>query len=54
MAVAETAEGALADAENHPIDVAIVEYHLGGRNGVWVSRKLKRLQEPPQVVIYSA
>ncbi len=54
VAVSETAEGALAEAETHPIDVAIVDYHLGGRNGLWVSRKLKRLQEPPQVVIYSA
>ena len=55
MAVAETAEDALADAPKIiPSTVAIVEYHLGGRNGVWVSRKLKRLQEPPQVVIYSA
>jgi DNA-binding NarL/FixJ family response regulator len=54
VAVSETAEGALAEAESHPIDVAIVDYHLGGRNGLWVSRKLKRLQEPPQVVIYSA
>lgn len=53
VAVAETAEGALADAEHHPIDVAIVDDHLGGSNGLWVSRKLKRLQDPPQVVIYS-
>ncbi len=41
-------------AESHPIDVAIVDYQLGGRNGLWVSHKLKRLQEPPHVVIYSA
>src|SRR5437763_3385845 len=54
VAVSETAEGALAEAENHPIDVAIVDYHLGGRNGLWVSRKLKRLHERPHVVIYSA
>ena len=54
VGVVETAEDALAVAESHPIDVAIVDYQLGGRNGLWVSRKLKRLQEPPQVVIYSA
>jgi DNA-binding NarL/FixJ family response regulator len=41
-------------AESHPVDVAIIDYQLGGRNGLWVSRKLKRLQEPPHVVIYSA
>ena len=54
VGVVETADDALAVAESHPIDVAIVDYQLGGRNGLWVSRKLKRLQEPPQVVIYSA
>ena len=54
VSVVETAEDALAVAETHPIDVAIVDYQLGGRNGLWVSRKLKRLHEPPRVVIYSA
>src|SRR5205085_315604 len=54
VGVVETAEDALAVAESHPIDVAIVDYQLGGRNGLWVSRKLKRLREPPHVVIYSA
>ena len=51
VGVAETAEDALAQAETHPIDVAIVDYQLGGRNGLWVSRKLKRLRDPPRVVI---
>jgi len=54
VGVVETAEDALAVAESNPIDVAIVDYQLGGRNGLWVSRKLKRLREPPHVVIYSA
>ena len=49
--VVETAEDALAVAESHPIDIAIVDYQLGGRNGLWVSRKLKRLRDPPRVVI---
>ena len=34
--------------------MAVVDYQLGGRNGLWVSRKLKRLPEPPGVLIYSA
>jgi DNA-binding NarL/FixJ family response regulator len=34
--------------------VAVVDYHLGARNGLWVSRKLKRVPEPPGVMIYSA
>jgi DNA-binding NarL/FixJ family response regulator len=36
------------------IDVAIVDYHLGGRNGLWVSRMLKRLPHPPRVIVFSA
>jgi DNA-binding NarL/FixJ family response regulator len=50
---------AVADAEDaicvaEPIDVAIVDYQLEGRNGLWLSRKLKRLERPPAVLIYSA
>jgi DNA-binding NarL/FixJ family response regulator len=48
------AEGAVAQAELTGIDVAVVDYHLGGRNGLWVSRRLKQLAEPPRVIIYSA
>jgi DNA-binding NarL/FixJ family response regulator len=47
-----SAEEAMTVAENQPIDVAVVDYHLGARNGLWVSRKLKRLPRPPRVVIY--
>jgi DNA-binding NarL/FixJ family response regulator len=53
-AAVATAEEALAVAEREPIDVAVVDYQLGGRNGLWVSRKLKRLSQPPGVLIYSA
>lgn len=49
-----SAEAALSLAERERIDVAIVDYQLGSRSGLWVSRKLKRLPEPPRVVIYSA
>jgi two-component system response regulator DevR len=49
-----TAEAAVAFAERTRVDVAIVDYQLGGRSGLWVSRKLKRLPEPPAVLIYSA
>jgi DNA-binding NarL/FixJ family response regulator len=54
VAAVATAEAALAVAEGEPLDVAVVDYQLGGRNGLWVSRKLKRLPRPPAVVIYSA
>lgn len=49
-----TAEAAVAFAERTPVDVAVVDYQLGGRSGLWVSRKLKRLPDPPAVLIYSA
>jgi len=41
-------------AKREPIDVAVVDYQLAGRNGLWLSRKLKRLPLPPAVLIYSA
>jgi two-component system, NarL family, response regulator DevR len=54
VAVAATAEDALVLAAREPIDLAVVDYQLGGRNGLWLSRKLKRLPDPPAVLIYSA
>jgi DNA-binding NarL/FixJ family response regulator len=54
IAAVATAEAAVAVAEREPIDVAVVDYQLGGRNGLWLSRKLKRLRESPAVLIYSA
>jgi DNA-binding NarL/FixJ family response regulator len=54
FATTATAEAALAVAERGPIDLAVVDYHLGGCDGLWLSRKLKRLSEPPAVLIYSA
>ena len=53
-AVTTTAEAAVAEAEHEEIDVAVVDYHLGGRDGLWVSRRLKQLARPPRVVIFSA
>ena len=54
VAVVEDAESALSVAEREPVDVAVVDYQLPGRNGLWVSRKLKRLPHAPAVVVYSA
>lgn len=53
-AAVATADAALSLAEDQPLDVAVVDYQLSDRNGLWVSRKLKRLSHPPAVVIYSA
>jgi DNA-binding NarL/FixJ family response regulator len=54
LATCVTGESAVSRAEATEIDVAVVDYHLGGRNGLWVSRKLKRLPRPPGVIIFSA
>jgi DNA-binding NarL/FixJ family response regulator len=54
VAAVATAEEALSVAERQAIDLAIVDYQLGGHSGLWLSRKLKRLRQPPRVVVYSA
>jgi DNA-binding NarL/FixJ family response regulator len=54
VAAVASAEAGVDIARRAPIDVAVVDYQLGGRNGLWLSRKLKRLPEPPAVVVYSA
>jgi two-component system, NarL family, response regulator DevR len=52
--VVSSAEQAMSVAERDRLDVAVVDYQLGGRNGLWLSRKLKRLPRPPRVIVYSA
>ena len=54
VAAVATAEDGIEIAEREPIDVAVIDYQLGGRNGLWLSRKLKRLPARPAVLIYSA
>jgi DNA-binding NarL/FixJ family response regulator len=54
VAAVATAEEGLSVAEGQVIDLAVVDYQLGGRTGLWLSRKLKRLPQPPSVLIYSA
>jgi DNA-binding NarL/FixJ family response regulator len=49
-----SAEEARSLAEREPIDVAVVDYQLGARSGLWLTRMLKRLERPPSVVVYSA
>ena len=49
-----SAKAAMSVAEREPIDVAVVDYQLGPRSGLWLSRMLKRMEPPPCVVIYSA
>jgi DNA-binding NarL/FixJ family response regulator len=49
-----SAEAAATVAERTGVDVAIVDYHLGGRSGLWLTRTLKRLPTAPAVLVYSA
>jgi DNA-binding NarL/FixJ family response regulator len=38
-----------------PIDVAIVDYHLGeAEDGLWLTTELKRIASPPRVLVYTA
>jgi DNA-binding NarL/FixJ family response regulator len=54
VAEARSADAALSKLE-HPIDVAIVDFHLGfGQDGLWLTARLKRLAHAPRVLIYSA
>jgi DNA-binding NarL/FixJ family response regulator len=53
--VVASPEAAISLARHEPIDVAVIDYQLGGRrNGLWLSRKLKQLRRPPRVLVYSA
>ncbi len=49
-----SAEAALSVARAASIDVAVVDYQLGSRSGLWLSRKLKTLASAPRVIVYSA
>jgi DNA-binding NarL/FixJ family response regulator len=53
-AVCIDADGAAARALAQPFDVAVIDYQLPGRNGLWLCRELKRAPDPPAVVVFSA
>jgi DNA-binding NarL/FixJ family response regulator len=37
------------------VDVAVFDYHLGpGEDGLWLTRRIKQLPNPPRILIYSA
>jgi DNA-binding NarL/FixJ family response regulator len=35
-------------------DVAVIDYHLGGRDGLWLTQEIKQRPSPPPVLLYSA
>lgn len=49
-----SAEAAAGVAESIGVHVAIVDYQLGGRSGLWLTRTLKRRPHAPAVLVYSA
>jgi CheY-like chemotaxis protein len=53
-AVTSSSESAMSIAEREPVDVVVADYHLRSRNGLWLCGQLKRLPDPPRVLIYSA
>lgn len=52
------AEHASASADTRAVaswaDVAVVDYHLGDRDGLWLTRQIKQRSPAPPVLIYSA
>jgi DNA-binding NarL/FixJ family response regulator len=54
VAAVATAGDAVAEARRLTPAVAIVDYHLPGRDGLSLTIELKRLPHPPGVLIYSA
>jgi DNA-binding NarL/FixJ family response regulator len=50
---ATSAIGAVTSNGTSP-QVAVIDYHLGDRNGLWVTRRLRQLVPSPRVLIYSA
>jgi two-component system, NarL family, response regulator DevR len=54
VAVVATPRDAAAEARRLSPEVAIVDYHLPGRDGLSLTIELKRLPHPPAVLIYSA
>jgi DNA-binding NarL/FixJ family response regulator len=56
MRIVTAATNAIAavTATTESPQVAVIDYHLGDRNGLWVTRRLRQRDPPPRVLIYSA
>jgi DNA-binding NarL/FixJ family response regulator len=53
--VAETGTASKGTAElARWADVAVIDYHLGDRDGLWLTQQIKQRPSPPPVLIYSA
>lgn len=56
MALVAEHAGASADTVDVAswADVAVVDYHLGDRDGLWLTRQIKQRSAAPPVLVYSA
>ena len=54
VASAGSAAEALDRASSHGPNVALIDYHLGDMDGLELCRELRRMPDPPAVVLYSA
>lgn len=54
VAGVSSAEEAMAEARRTDIDVALLDYHLPDEDGLVLCQRLKELDPPPRVLVYSA
>lgn len=54
VAGVSTAEEAMAEVHQTDIDVALLDYHLPDEDGLALCQRLKALDHPPRVLVYSA
>jgi DNA-binding NarL/FixJ family response regulator len=55
VTIAETGSASAATSElARWVDVAVIDYHLGDGDGLWLTRQIKRSPSAPPVLIYSA
>lgn len=53
--LAETGSASTATSElARWADIAVIDYYLGDRDGLWLTRQIKRRPSPPPVLVYSA
>jgi two-component system, NarL family, response regulator DevR len=55
LTIAEAASASAATGElARWVDVAVIDYHLGDRDGLWLTQQIKQQPTAPPVLIYSA
>lgn len=54
VAGVSSAEEAMVEARRTDVDVALLDYHLPGEDGLMLCQRMKALDRPPRVLVYSA